>query len=123
VKILDKKAGKKQKLILLGITRESLLVMEPETKAIIEFILSFKIAIQEITKTWPLTTLKRWAKGANKSIITLDFGDYEEEYVNIQSDDADSISTLIAGYIDIILKARKGTILMETLKIIESLFQ
>lgn len=40
--------------------------------------------------------------------MTLDFGDYEEEYLTILTPKAEEISHLIAGYIDIILKARKG---------------
>lgn len=72
-----------------------------------------------------MTHLRRWAASGNT--FTLDFGDYEDDYFIVQTglffvfyflnlnlnfsfllflDEAESISQLIAGYIDIILKSR-----------------
>jgi talin len=60
---------------------------------------------QEIIKTWPLTTLRRWA--ATPTTFTLDFGDYADAYYSVQTAEGDAISQLIGGYIDIILKRKK----------------
>lgn len=78
---------------LLGITRDSILRLDAETK--------------EIEHEYPLTHLRRWA--ASPASFTLDFGDYEEEYVSVVTNEGESISQLLAGYIDILLKKRKGT--------------
>lgn len=53
-------------------------------------------------KTWPLTTVRRWAASPNS--FTLDFGDYSEAYYSVQTTEGETISQLIAGYIDIIIK-------------------
>jgi talin len=50
--------------------------------------------------------LRRWA--ASPQSFTLDFGDYEEEYVSVITPEGEAISQLLAGYIDILLKKRKG---------------
>ncbi len=124
---------------LLGITRDSIIRLDGETRvksyslkslcAKIAYIL--KIIRQEIcyplklnrysfshdrfhffcsSKTvishYPLTHLRRWA--ANPGTFTMDFGDYEDEYVVVQTTEGDAISQLIAGYIDIILQKRRG---------------
>ena len=60
---------------------------------------------KEILKTWPLTTVKRWA--ASPNVFTLDFGDYQDQYYSVQTTEGEHISALIAGYIDIILKRRQ----------------
>ena len=57
-------------------------------------------------QVWPLTTVKRWAASPNS--FTLDFGDYSESYYSVQTTEGEQISQLIAGYIDIILKKKKG---------------
>ena len=87
---------KKEKKILIGITRESIIFLDAQTK--------------EHIKSWQLKQLKRWAaSGANQS-LTLDFGDHEANYKTILSEDSEKIATLIAEYIDLILKTRKGTL-------------
>ena len=90
---VKEKVPKKNKMlaILLGVTRDSVLRVDAETK--------------EVLKVWPLTSLRRWAASPNS--FTLDFGDYEDSYYTIQTPEGDAISQLIAGYIDIILKKRK----------------
>ncbi|KAL5020158.1 hypothetical protein ScPMuIL_003050 [Solemya velum] len=77
---------------LLGITKESVVRMDEKTK--------------EIMKTWPLTTVRRWAASPNS--FTLDFGDHSEAYYSVQTQEGEQISQLIAGYIDIILKKKKA---------------
>ena len=76
---------------LLGVTKESVLRLDEKTK--------------EILKTWPLTTVRRWA--ASPNVFTLDFGDYQDQYYSVQTTEGEQISQLIAGYIDIILKRRQ----------------
>ena len=77
---------------LLGITKESVVRMDEKTK--------------EILKTWPLTTVRRWAASPNS--FTLDFGDYSDNYYSVQTQEGEPISRLIAGYIDIILSKKKS---------------
>lgn len=92
--LVKEKMKGKNKLVprLLGVTKESILRVDEKTK--------------EIMKTWPLTTVRRWAASPNS--FTLDFGDYLESYYSVQTNEGEKISQLIAGYIDIILKKRKG---------------
>jgi talin len=89
---VKEKSQKNKKLvsILLGVTKESILRMDLETKSILE--------------EWKLTQLRRWA--ATPKGFTLDFGDYASEYYNVETTEGEQISRLIAGYIDIIIKKR-----------------
>jgi len=87
---VKKKKGKLQP-VLVGITRDSVLKMDPETK--------------EVILQWPLTHLRRWAAG--EKTFTMDFGDYEDGYFSVSTLDGEAISQQIAGYIDIILKKRR----------------
>ncbi|KAL7754362.1 hypothetical protein RI367_000343 [Sorochytrium milnesiophthora] len=91
--LVKEKDPKKQKLVsrLLGITKESIMRMDTETK--------------EMIKTWPLTSLRRWA--ASPNTFTLDFGDYQDAFYSVQTMQGDAISQLIAGYIEIIVKRKK----------------
>ena len=66
---------------LLGITKESILRLDENTK--------------EILKTWPLTTVRRWV--AAPRVFTLDFGDYQDQYYSVQTNEGEQISALIAG--------------------------
>uniref|UniRef100_A0A1X7VGP0 FERM domain-containing protein n=1 Tax=Amphimedon queenslandica TaxID=400682 RepID=A0A1X7VGP0_AMPQE len=76
---------------LLGITRESVLRVDENTK--------------EVLKAWPLTTVRRWAASPNS--FTLDFGDYSESFYSVQTTEGEAISQLIAMYIDIIMQKKK----------------
>lgn len=60
-----KKNTRKVMPVLVGVTRDGILRMDYETK--------------EVIKQWPLTHLRRWA--ASDKTFTLDFGDYEEDYM------------------------------------------
>lgn len=92
--LVKEKVAGKNKLVprLLGITKDCVMRVDADTKAIL--------------KTWPLTTVKRWAASMNS--FTLDFGDYSDSYYSVQTSEGEQISQLIAGYIDIILKRRKA---------------
>ena len=61
--LLQEKQKGRNKLVprLLGVTKDSVLRLDEKTK--------------EILKTWPLTTVRRWA--ASPNVFTLDFGDYQ----------------------------------------------
>ncbi|KAJ3121845.1 Talin-1 [Nowakowskiella sp. JEL0407] len=76
---VKERVPKKSKLVtvLLGVTKQSLVKLEVETK--------------EILVEWKLTTLRRWAASPT----------------SVQTNEGEAISQLIAGYIDIILKKRK----------------
>lgn len=76
---------------LLGVTRESVVRVDCETK--------------EILKFWPIGQLKRWA--ATPTTFTLDFGDYADAFYCVQTSEGESISQLISGYIDIIMRRKK----------------
>lgn len=100
---------------LLGITRESVMRVDENTK--------------EVLKTWPLTTVRRWAASPNSFTLvhgfarvdvylglTLhvsfpyclqDFGDYSEAFYSVQTTEGEKISQLIAAYIDIIMTKLK----------------
>ncbi|KYR00680.1 filopodin [Tieghemostelium lacteum] len=88
VKIRDRK-----KLVdhILGVTREQLILMLTETK--------------EVLKSYPLKHIRRWA--ATEKSFTLDFGDHETEYLILHTMNPESISQLISGYIEIIMKSRR----------------
>lgn len=88
--LVKEKMPGKNKLVprLLGVTKDSVLRLDERTK--------------EILKTWPLTTVRRWA--ASPNTFTLDFGDYSDQYYSVQTPEGEQIAQLIAGYIDIILK-------------------
>jgi len=92
--LVKEKLPGKNKLVprLLGITKDCVMRVDADSKGIL--------------KTWPLTTVKRWAASMNS--FTLDFGDYSDSYYSVQTSEGEQISQLIAGYIDIILKRRKA---------------
>jgi ribosomal protein S17E len=84
---------KKNKLIprLLGVAKDFIIKVDPETK--------------EMIKTWPITSLRRWA--ASPTSFTMDFGDYQDAVYSVQTTQGDQMNQLIAGYIDIIVKKKK----------------
>ena len=79
----QEKLRQRNKLVprLLGVTKDSVLRLDEKTK--------------EILKTWPLTTVRRWA--ASPNVFTLDFGDYQDQYYSVQTTEGEQISQLIAG--------------------------
>ncbi|KAJ3037472.1 Talin-1, partial [Rhizophlyctis rosea] len=85
-----KRKGKTQP-VLLGVTKQSVVRLDVDTK--------------EMKEEWKLTKLRRWA--ASKNSFTLDLGDYANDYYTVETAEGEQISALIAGYIDIILRKRK----------------
>nr|KAJ3421186.1 Talin-1 [Polyrhizophydium stewartii] len=90
--VVKEPATKKKKAanVLLGVTKQNVVRMDIETK--------------EVLGEWKLTQIRRWAATAKN--FTLDFGDYSENYYNVETTEGEQISRLIAGYIDIIVKKR-----------------
>jgi talin len=86
------KQTKKMKVVLIGITRDSFMKIDPETK--------------EVLHTYQLKHIRRWA--ATKNNFTLDVGDYADSYMHFATPEAEKISQLLSGYIDIILKRTRG---------------
>ncbi|CAL4151730.1 unnamed protein product, partial [Meganyctiphanes norvegica] len=91
--LVKEKMKGRNKLVhqLLGVAKDTILKLDKKTK--------------EILKTWPLTTVRRWAKTPNT--FTLDFGDYSDQNYSVQTTEGEQISQLIAGYIDILLKRQQ----------------
>lgn len=56
----QEKVKKKMTSCLLGVTRDSVMRLDPDTK--------------ETLQKWPLTSLRRWSAAPNT--FTMDFGDY-----------------------------------------------
>ena len=54
---------------------------------------------------WPLTTLRRWT--ATATSFALDFGEYALSGYVAQTAEGDTISQLIAGYVDIVRRRRE----------------
>ncbi|KAI8930298.1 hypothetical protein BC831DRAFT_440033 [Entophlyctis helioformis] len=90
--LVKEPATKKKKAasVLLGITKESIIRMDIESK-------------EELSK-WYLKQLRRWA--ATPKGFTLDFGEYSDSYYSVETPEGEQISRLISGYIDIIVKRR-----------------
>jgi talin len=65
---------------------------------------------REIFKEAPIQHLRRWAAAANS--FTLDFGDHENDYFVLETKEGEAISSLLAGYIDILLKKQKRKFLL-----------
>eukprot|EP01119_Soliformovum_irregulare_P011517 TRINITY_DN2899_c0_g1_i3.p1 TRINITY_DN2899_c0_g1~~TRINITY_DN2899_c0_g1_i3.p1 ORF type:complete len:2521 (-),score=930.00 TRINITY_DN2899_c0_g1_i3:18-7580(-) len=85
------KGQKKPEPLYLGVTRDAVMFIDFETKA--------------VESEWPLIHVKRWA--AAPTTFTLDFGDHSQDYTVFLTNDAEKISALLAGYIDIIIRRRK----------------
>eukprot|EP01127_Copromyxa_protea_P004210 TRINITY_DN14106_c0_g1_i1.p1 TRINITY_DN14106_c0_g1~~TRINITY_DN14106_c0_g1_i1.p1 ORF type:complete len:2416 (-),score=736.25 TRINITY_DN14106_c0_g1_i1:53-6697(-) len=94
-----KSAQKKNPFVplLVGVTSTKILKLDFETK--------------QVMKEYPLEHLKRWAAVRGK--FTFDFGDHEESYWTVFTDEGEAMSDLISGYIDLILANRRGA--MQTL--------
>ncbi len=60
---------------------------------------------KEILRSWPLSTVRRWAGTADSFV--LDFGSFDAEYLNVLTTHGQEMSQLMAEYIDIILNQKK----------------
>jgi len=85
-----KPTDKKGDRILIGITKEKIMKVDPET--------------QKTVKDWTFEQMRRWSYA--HGLITLDFGDYEDDYITVLIDEGEAMGQLIASYIDQILKTR-----------------
>eukprot|EP01125_Pyxidicula_operculata_P006605 TRINITY_DN227_c1_g1_i1.p1 TRINITY_DN227_c1_g1~~TRINITY_DN227_c1_g1_i1.p1 ORF type:complete len:2471 (-),score=884.91 TRINITY_DN227_c1_g1_i1:132-7544(-) len=90
----EKPRGKKKGArVFIGVTREKICKVDPET--------------MQTVKEWTIEQMRRWSFAHGS--FTLDFGDYEDDYITVETDEGEALSQLIAGYIDIILKTRVDT--------------
>ena len=76
--------------LLLGVTRESILRLDYNTK--------------EIKESFPLTQIKRWA--ASDRIFSVDFGSFKEKNFSVQTTEGKKITELIAGYVKMIEESK-----------------
>ena len=87
--VKDKMKGRHRLVpCLLGISKKSVMKVDENTK--------------QVLKTWPLTAVHWW--NASPNAFTLDFGDHSGGCYSVQTTEGETISQLIAGYIDIIIK-------------------
>eukprot|EP01128_Nolandella_sp_AFSM9_P012687 TRINITY_DN951_c0_g2_i2.p1 TRINITY_DN951_c0_g2~~TRINITY_DN951_c0_g2_i2.p1 ORF type:complete len:2415 (-),score=843.80 TRINITY_DN951_c0_g2_i2:361-7515(-) len=87
----QKRKGKKKPVtILIGVTRAKIMKVIPETML--------------VERSWEWSQMRRWS--SVRKTFTLDFGDYEDDYINVTCEEADSLSSLIAGYIELILRTK-----------------
>ncbi len=89
--VREKRDQGKLVTVLLGVTRDSVMRMDLNTK--------------EVIKAYPLEHVRRWA--AAKTSFTLDFGTYEKDYYTVATSRGEEISQLLSGYIDIMLRNRQ----------------
>ncbi|KAH3758112.1 actin binding protein [Pelomyxa schiedti] len=83
------KVGRHQKEELFGVTRDAIVRMDPVT--------------MDVIKRYPLAHVKRCG---GVDTFTVDFGNYDTDYLVMMTNQAGEISKLIAGYIDLIVKMR-----------------
>jgi len=88
--VKGKKNDKKSDRVLIGVTKEKIMKVDPET--------------QRTIKEWTFEQMRRWSFA--HGLFTLDFGDYEEDYITVMTDEGEALAQLIAAYIDQILKTR-----------------
>eukprot|EP01105_Mastigella_eilhardi_P006328 TRINITY_DN17942_c0_g1_i1.p1 TRINITY_DN17942_c0_g1~~TRINITY_DN17942_c0_g1_i1.p1 ORF type:complete len:2492 (+),score=767.11 TRINITY_DN17942_c0_g1_i1:618-7478(+) len=91
VKIKVKKVLREE---VFGVTRDSVIRLDPETK--------------EEIQSYPLIHVKRWA--ATDTTLTLDFGEHQSDYLNLSTKQAREIADLISGYVEYILKAHRDAL-------------
>jgi uncharacterized protein YlaN (UPF0358 family) len=65
---------------------------------------SIQISDSKGTQDYKLTDVRRWS--ATEKMFTLDLGDHASEYIQLETKDAEQISQLVSGYIDVQLKKR-----------------
>ncbi|ORX59302.1 hypothetical protein BCR36DRAFT_276122 [Piromyces finnis] len=93
--VKEKNAKKKNKLmpILLGVTKESIIKVNPETKEVIE--------------EWKFKTFKRW--NYNSTSFTIDFGENKDSNYVVETDQGVEIAKLINDYIKLLFKMKNKT--------------
>ncbi|KAL6623811.1 hypothetical protein LY90DRAFT_642358 [Neocallimastix californiae] len=111
--LVKEKNAKKKKLIpiLLGVTKNSVLRVNPETK--------------EVMEEWQLKQLKNWKY--NPTTFSIDFGQYREEEYVVETDQGCDIAKLINDYIKLLTKMKnkvekkeeEGTEVEEVAEVVE----
>jgi hypothetical protein len=56
-------------------------------------------------KEWQFKQMKRWAASAHQ--FTLEFGDYDDDYYVVFTEESNQIARVIVEYIDLSLRAMK----------------
>jgi len=77
--------------VLIGINKDNITRNDPDSR--------------EVLQTWPLTHLRRW--NATQNTFTFDFGEYETDYFVVSTLEGESISQLIGGYIELLVRKRQ----------------
>ncbi|KNC46585.1 fimbrin [Thecamonas trahens ATCC 50062] len=86
------KLTKKFQPVILGVSKSHLYRFDPIEK-------------KSLSKPFALTQLRRWAP--SDTSLTLDFGDHDQEYYTVLTEEGRAIAALISGYIDLILSQRR----------------
>jgi len=79
--------NKKPTRVLIGITKEKIIKVDPET--------------QRTITEWTFKQLRRWSFAHGN--FTLDFGDYEEDYITVLTDEGEALAQLIGSYIVVVV--------------------
>ncbi|ORX80408.1 hypothetical protein BCR32DRAFT_268891 [Anaeromyces robustus] len=95
----EKNSKKKNKLVpvLLGITKSSIIRVNPETK--------------EVLEEWKLGILKRW--NYNNNSFTIDFGTYRDTNYVVETDQGSDIAKLVNDYIKLLIKMKNKSEIKE----------
>uniref|UniRef100_A0AC35TRB9 FERM domain-containing protein n=1 Tax=Rhabditophanes sp. KR3021 TaxID=114890 RepID=A0AC35TRB9_9BILA len=89
--VKEKQKGRNKLMtVLLGINKDCVMRLNKSTK--------------EVIQEYPLEQILNWANSSNTFVFN--FGDYREGVYSVATKDGDKIGTLLAGYIDIIIKKR-----------------
>ena len=97
--LLQEPANRKLVPLLLGVTKDSILRLDFDSK--------------EVRESFPLTTVKRWV--FNEKIFSVDFGDFKNKNFSVQTTEGQQIANLIAGYVAIIEKSEQTRIQISTI--------
>lgn len=131
------KNKKKVERVFLGITRSKILKVHPSSSSDHSFgqpcqLSALKLSsilrvnschltpsqvepeTMKVVKEWTWEQMRRWS--SVRKTFTFDFGDYEDDYVNVLCEEAESLSALIAGYIELILRGMTLHLLIVSLQ-------
>lgn len=84
--------------MLLGVTKVCVIRMDVNTK--------------EVLSEWKLSHLRRWVASTKRQVLrsnlsfTLDMGDYETQYYQVETTEGEEIARLLSGYVEILVKKR-----------------
>lgn len=83
--------GKRSIPVFLGVSRTKIVLLDVETR--------------KVEREWSLHHMRRWSVLFNT--LTIDFGDYADTYLRLRCAESETVSDLISGYINIVLRRRK----------------